>query len=180
MFGNRTILYWFSYPLRNTVCPYFDITFAECSRLVPVFCFDPREEQFFSNSSAFYRYWNETVERVETLRSGLQSKGSNLLIVNGSYEVLIPSLSRVLNADEVVANTEISSTDLISSNLVDFRKKKTLEIQYNLKMHSITMKLENIGASQFNEYSDKFYLPPFPEINPGNVPVKPLQEFKHH
>lgn len=174
MFGNRTILLWLRSPQWQADYSHFGISLSECSKFVPVYCFDPREEQFFNNLSDYHQYWNETVESVKKLRVDLQSKGSNLLIVNGSYEVLIPSLSRVLDAKEVVANSEISASNLFFSNLVEFRNQKTFEIQHHLKMHSISMKLE-IGSSQkVAQETSSYYFPPFPEINPGNLPVNPL------
>lgn len=180
MFGNRTILYWFRDPQWNSETWQYGKSFEECSRFVPVFCFDTREEQFFNNPAEYHRYWDETIECVETIRAGLRSKGSNLLIVTGSYEVMIPSLSRVLNADEVVALQIKNPTNAFSSNLVEFRNRKTNEIQYNLKMHSISMKFENCDAIPQSGVSESLFLPPFPEINPGNLPNKGIQQLNSH
>jgi deoxyribodipyrimidine photolyase len=170
MLSHKSVLYWLREPSLDPEQLSLQLSFEECNGFIPVFCFDSRDERFFSCKETYRNYLNKTIKEVADLRTKLQQKGSNLLIVNGNYEVLIPSLSRILQVNEVVTSANLVPGNANLDELADFRKRKTEEIEYYLRMHSISMKIEKESSNK-SSFSEIFYFPPFPEINPGMLPV---------
>ena len=109
MESKERLLYWFREPALVGDISCLCQESEGCRELVPVFCFDPREEQLMSQTESRLK-----VQRIALLREALKSRGSNLLVVYNSYEVIIPSLSRVLNVSNVLTHplsfTSLSET----------------------------------------------------------------------
>ena len=153
------LLYWFREPalLEDISCLCQE---AEgCRELVPVFCFDPREEKLSDPTEL-----SKKSSKVARLREELKSRGSNLLVVYNFYEVIIPSLARVLQVNKVLTH-RLSSCSLNHEQVIhEFREDKFKETGHLLNMHSINLKISNL-----NQTSAWMPLPVFPSINPGSI-----------
>ena len=142
--------------------------FGDAITLIPMFCFDPRESHHFPDKQLFERFNSELVSGVELLRQDLLSRGSNLLVVNGHYEKVIPSIARVMLVDEVVTYYPPANQNRVFEQLMAFRENASNELSFQLNMHSIPFRAEplpNYGQT----ISDPTF-PPFPRINPGAIP----------
>lgn len=157
------ILYWFREPVFHTDLACLCQALSGCRELIPVFCFDSRESHHGLSENSFQTQLSD----VARLREELKQKGSNLLVVYNHYEVIIPSLARVLNVDRVVTHPLSGSKSGEPVTLRHFREEKFNEVQYLLKMHSIG--IEVTGPAKPVPVS---ILPNFPSINPGVL--KPL------
>lgn len=142
--------------------------FGDAITLIPVFCFDPRESDLFPDKQIFNRFNHELVTGVEMLRQDLVNRGSNLLVMNGYYEKVIPSIARVLQVNEVVAFDHPAKQHLIFERLMAFRRYSMQEVSFQLNMHSIPFKSEPLPA--FGHSLTEHTFPPFPRINPGAIP----------
>jgi deoxyribodipyrimidine photolyase len=140
--------------------------FSDAITLIPVFCFDPREKEFFNDNHQFSDFNTSLLDGVSRLRSELVSKGSNLLVSNGNYEKVIPSLARVLQANEVVTFHQGTHHSVLE-NLASFRADSINQVAFNLNMHSIGFRLEEQASFAL---PGNFNFPPFPKINPGRIP----------
>jgi deoxyribodipyrimidine photolyase len=164
MHQENRILFWFRENLELSSNKQLISAIRNCSSLIPVFCFDPREPRLLDEEEAG-TFRLKLVEKVINLRNGLLNKGSNLLVVNDHYEKIIPSLARVLEVNLVV--TDNTDTDFeMYPEIKNHRSKKTNELAFLLNMHSIELKsLEE----QTGEYAPDIF-PCFPDINPGIIP----------
>jgi len=179
MFESRTILYWFREPGNLPINSHGDSPFRDCSGLIPVFCFDFREERLFENREDYTKYMNDVIKKVGEMRLSLQQRGSNLLILNGSYEILIPSVARVLSVDEVIAGFDSTPYNHNTAGLLDFRNRKTGEVNHLLNMHSIAMRTEDQAVPNF-VFDGGGNLPAFPSINAGTVPGYQMAEVRNY
>ncbi len=153
------ILYWFREPalIEDISCLCQE---AEgCHELVPVFCFDSREGNLTEVSDR-----RQKALRVAQLREDLKSRGSNILVVYNFYEVIIPSLARVLKVSKVLTHPLSPTPSSKDQVLTEFREEKLKEVGHFLNMHSIDLKV-----SQLNNITGWMPLPVFPSINPGQI-----------
>ena len=142
--------------------------FGDAITLIPMFCFDPREANFFPDKQLFKRFNRELISGVELLRQDLVSRGSNLLVMNGHYENVIPSIARVMRVDEVVTYNHPANQHRVFEHLMAFRENSSQELSFQLNMHSISFRSEPLPASGHALNDPTF--PPFPRINPGAIP----------
>ncbi len=164
--GNR-VLFWFRNHLSIHRNPALVKALMDCTELIPVYCFDPREVAISVNANESETAVNQLIIKVSKLRDQLQNKGSNLLIVNNNYEQIIPSLARVLSVNEVISDPLLIEKDRKHLLSIQFRNQKTLEVKTLLSMHSIPFN------SHFQEHSSEplhLLFPEFPEIRCGQIP----------
>lgn len=159
MESQERLLYWFREPVLVGDIACLCQETEGCSELVPVFCFDQREEQMMTESESRIK-----VRQVARLRDALKSRGSNLLVVYNSYEVIIPSLARVLNVSKVLSHPLAFTSPSDEPLLHDFRETRLKEVGHLLNMHSIDLKISNLKNSPV-----WMPLPVFPAINPGQI-----------
>jgi len=164
--GNK-ILFWFreSFALDNSevLCNAIN----DYAEVIPVFCFDPREQELIKGLYASSDLINDQIRKAQLLRKELQLHGSNLLVVNHPYEKIIPSLARVLKVTKVVTNQLVDPETVSCPELSSFRNQKAREISYLLNLHSIPVIFEKNSS---HNYKLPLSLPGFPEINPGLIP----------
>ena len=157
MESSGTIMYWFREPAMPDEISCLCRESEGCRELIPVFCFDSREEKL--TETAEYR---QNVLRVTRLREELKSKGSNLLVVYNHYEIIIPSLARVLKASKVLTHPIFTASQ--NTPLYDFREEKFREVSHLLNMHSIPLRTTHLNGG-----AGRIPLPLFPSINPGSI-----------
>lgn len=153
------LLYWFREPFLTGDIACLCQETKGCSELVPVFCFDQREENLMTESDSRFK-----VQQVARLRDDLKSRGSNLLVVYNSYEIIIPSLARVLKVGKVLSHPLALTSPSDEALLHDFREAQLKEVGHLLNMHSIDLKINNS-----KNLPDWMPLPVFPAINPGQI-----------
>lgn len=141
--------------------------FGDAVSLIPLFCFDPRERNCFGDAGQYDKYHKMLTQNVAELRQDLLSRGSNLLVVNGQYEKMIPSIARVLGASEVVTFNDLGSSASFSGSLHSLKLDAVHQVSFNLGMHSIMFNTFDF-PSDSNQANPLF--PPFPRINPGRIP----------
>lgn len=163
--GNR-VLFWFRNNLSINGNSSLQSALHSCTELIPVFCFDPREITVTSEPNMQELTANQLINKVAGLREQLKSKGSNLLVVNNYYERIIPSLSRVLNVNEVISDA-LQSVNEVNYHTILFRNQKAEEVKRLLNMHSIPFNLCN---QQYPTDQIQSIFPAFPEINSGQMP----------
>jgi deoxyribodipyrimidine photolyase len=137
---------------------------------VPVYCFDPREASVSEHQDPDGKFFDALVRQVKSLRCALRRKGSDLLVVNGFYERMIPSLARVLQVKNVVSLMRPPDSFSANDPLMKFRSEKEKEIDRLLNMHSIPFQQGISGSAILSEPA---LFPAFPDINPGQIPAYP-------
>lgn len=142
--------------------------FGDAVSLVPLYCFDPRERGCFQDPYQFEKYHNMVLDSVLSLRNDLQTRNSNLLVVNGNYEKMIPSIARVLGASEVVTFNFPETPFLLNTTLQSFKSQSLNDVSFNLGMHSIAFRTVDPPSDNSNGLP---VFPPFPRINPGSIPT---------
>lgn len=163
--NSKTILLWCREP---SWCKGLSpAPFGDHVSLVPTYCFDPREFELFADNQSHQSYRCETLKGVEQLRQDLVARGSNLLVSNGHYEKVIPSIARVLQVDEVVTFLNTDPQIGVFENLMSFRAESLSQVSFQLNMHSIGFRM--LDLKDFKAYTAPA-LPPFPKINPGRIP----------
>ena len=142
--------------------------FGDAVTLIPLYCVDPRESQLFPDKQLFERFRRELFSGIEVLRNDLISRGSNLLVMNGQYEKVVPSIARVLCADEVVTFNHPANQHRVFEHLMAHRENALHEVAFQLNMHSISFRTEPLPVLDYATNDPAF--PPFPRINPGSIP----------
>ncbi|MDS0294790.1 DASH family cryptochrome [Halogeometricum luteum] len=108
----ETALVWFRRDLRVRDNPTLAAA-ADADRLIPVYCFDPREyglrEYGGERSFRFRKTGSHRVrfrrESVADLRESLSARGSGLVVRRGRPEEVLPELAAAVDADRVFAQT---------------------------------------------------------------------------
>jgi deoxyribodipyrimidine photolyase len=164
MICRKQVLFWFREHLEleghHGLCKALN----EASTIIPVYCFDPREAVI--DPVTFSSSIKKQVDAVISLRAALMQRGSNLLVVEGYFEKIIPSLARVLQVQQVVTHIYMEGK---GNKLADFRWQKAGEVAQLLNMHSIPVLFEGPCLPD-DKLPVKF--PGFPEIEPGSIPYK--------
>lgn len=167
--GNHSkILFWFREDLDILRNKAFHDALMLSSELIPVFCFDVREQHLMHPLTGSQTdYFSNLILKVSHLRNELLKRGSNLMVVHDRYERIIPSLARVLGVHQV--RTENFSPEYRGENveISRFRNLKTLEIRKLLNMHSIPVVVD---SSFCNRILLPTTFPDFPDVNPGEIP----------
>lgn len=86
----------------------------KADQLLPVYCLDPRHFELtpfgFPKTGAFRAQF--LLESLQTLKSRLRNKGSDLLILYGKPEELLPALAQEIKASWVFAHKEITDEEI--------------------------------------------------------------------
>jgi hypothetical protein len=114
------------------------------------------------DKSDFLKWKRRTELQLTSLKSALTSSGSNLLVVGGISERIIPSFSRVLHVNKVVICQQDRMKTRCPEPLNEFKNNIADKVKFELKMHSIDFHLEAIKSPDLRS---NMPLPPFPEIN---------------
>lgn len=108
--GKKTGIVWFRGDLRLHDHEALQKAHAECSSLVPVYCFDPREfgvsPQGYDKTGPFRASF--LIDAVTDLRERLRQAGSELIVRIGRPEEIVPEIGRKLGADAVYCHTEVT------------------------------------------------------------------------
>eukprot|EP00890_Picochlorum_soloecismus_P005409 jgi/Picsp_1/586/NSC_00583-R1_blue-light photoreceptor phr2-like len=108
--GRKTGIVWFRGDLRLHDHEALQRAHAECSSLVPVYCFDPREfgvsPQGYDKTGPFRASF--LIDAVTDLRERLRQAGSELIVRIGHPEEIVPEIGRKIGADAVYCHTEVT------------------------------------------------------------------------
>lgn len=126
---------------------------------VPVYCFDPREASLSEQHDPCGKLFHAQIRQVKSLRFALRKKGCDLLVVNGFYERMIPSLARVLQVKHVVSMLNLPDSIPADDPVKKFRSEKEREVISLLNMHSIPF-LQGLTGS--NVMAEPALFPAFP------------------
>lgn len=84
---------------------------AECTSILPVYCFDPREYGTMKNrkygKTGPYRA-TFVIDAVRDLRERLRERGSDLMVVIGKPEEVLPEIARKVGASALYCHTEVT------------------------------------------------------------------------
>jgi deoxyribodipyrimidine photolyase len=168
MKSQNRILFWFreNLNLKGNLALYKALD--ECSELIPVYCFDPREIAISNELENQKLFINQLITKVSLLRNNLQKNGTNLLVVNDYFEKVIPSLARILQVDSVISDLPVQENYSSFDKVSGFRYQKVIEVKNLLNMHSIPV---NLSVFQPADACMPSIFPTFPEINPGIIPT---------
>ena len=123
--SERRILIWYRADLRLHDHEPLYQALKQQARVVPVYCFDPRQfgqTSFgFPKTGAFRAQF--LLESVADLRRSLQSLGSDLVVRSGKPEVVIPELVQQLDVTAIHYHQEVTSEELV----VETALKQALE-----------------------------------------------------
>jgi deoxyribodipyrimidine photo-lyase len=120
----KTILYWFKHDLRIHDMPGIS-AIHEGDYLVPVYIFDPRHSEIldygFPKMSARRKFF--LCESVLALQKKLRSLNSDLLILEGKPEEIIPMLVQecdidLIHTEKEIAHEEVSLIERIKKQIV--------------------------------------------------------------
>ena len=102
--ADTPVIIWFKHDLRIDDHPGLHQALATSTSIIPVFCFDPRryEQIVHSTSSAA-----ALSRAVTSLKSSLQSLGSDLIISSGSWEEQLPKIVATVGATAVITEEEL-------------------------------------------------------------------------
>ena len=108
------ILIWYRNDLRSHDHEALDAALKLQARVIPVYCFDPRQfgqTSFgFPKTGAFRAQF--LLESVADLRQSLRSLGSDLIVRSGKPEAVIPDLAQHLGVSAVHYSREVTSEEL--------------------------------------------------------------------
>ncbi|EFN59149.1 hypothetical protein CHLNCDRAFT_56756 [Chlorella variabilis] len=112
--GRRPGIVWFRGDLRLHDNEALARAQAECSSLLPVYCFDPREygksPQGYDKTGPYRAQF--LAEAVADLRAALRAAGSELVVRVGRPEEVVGELVRRTGAGAVYCHTEVAYEDL--------------------------------------------------------------------
>lgn len=139
----------------------------ECSSILPVFCFDPRD--YGKSSSGFdktgpYRA-KFLLDCVADLRKNLRERGSDLFVRIGLPEVVLPQLAKAVGAEKVFSHMEVTAEEAES------------EIKVEAKLKEVGVEMSKSWGSTLYHLEDlPFSLPDMPSNYGGfRVAVKNLK-----
>ncbi|WPT14354.1 Blue-light photoreceptor PHR2 [Picochlorum sp. SENEW3] len=112
--GRKVGIVWFRNDLRLHDHEALSRATAECSSMLPVYCFDPRE--YGESRPQRGRKYGKTgpyratflIDAVTDLRERLRQRGSDLVVAVGKPEDVIPEIGRKIGADAVYCHTEVT------------------------------------------------------------------------
>lgn len=112
--GRKAAIVWFRNDLRVHDNEALDVANKDCSSIVPIYCFDPRE--YGKSLSGFHKtgpYRAKFIlESVADLRRRLRELGSELIVRVGKPEEVIPRLVQQLQISQVLCHGEVTHDDL--------------------------------------------------------------------
>ncbi|KAG7672012.1 hypothetical protein Ndes2526B_g07033 [Nannochloris sp. 'desiccata'] len=108
--GRKPGIVWFRSDLRLDDNEALNKANAECSSVLPVYCFDPRD---YSRSPQGYDRTGPyraafLLQAVSDLRTRLQASGSDLIIRMGHPEEIVAELARCVGASSVYCHSEVT------------------------------------------------------------------------
>lgn len=94
---------------------------AECTSILPVYCFDPREygpvkTRKYGKTGPYRATF--VIDAVRDLRERLRERGSDLIVVVGRPEEVVPALARKVGASAIFCHTEVTHEETRVENLV--------------------------------------------------------------
>lgn len=111
--GRKVALVWFRNDLRIHDNEALDTANKDCTSIVPVYCFDPRE--YGKSPSGFHKtgpYRAKFImESVADLRKRLRELGTELIVRVGKPEEVIPKLVRQLQVTNVLCHGEVTQDE---------------------------------------------------------------------
>ena len=139
MVKGNTILFWFREELCLRDIELYEYATGNNADIIPVFCFDPREE-IFSNKNVQTPELNFQIpEGIAAFCEKLHEQGTHVVLFHDSVEKVIPSLARVLSARKVLTGALLLPEKSISPALTEFKNQKVLEVASILNLHSISL-----------------------------------------
>lgn len=125
-------IHWFRNDLRVSDHEILSSISSKCDMLIPVFIFDKRnwkKTELGLPKTGKYRT-KFLLETLESLRKKLKSLGSNLLILDGESENIIPQLCYLYKADVVSFEEENTSEEkIVEKNVIESLNQARIEIQ---------------------------------------------------
>lgn len=125
-------IHWFRNDLRVSDHQILSDISSKCDMLIPVFIFDKRnwkKTELGLPKTGKYRT-KFLLETLESLRKKLKSLGSNLLILDGEPENIIPQLCYLYKADVVSFEEENTSQEKkVELSLIESLNQARIEIQ---------------------------------------------------
>lgn len=110
---NKRLIVWFRNDLRLHDHAALYSALHKSEEIIPVYCFDPR--MFEKTSLGFNKTGNYRakflLQAVENLRSNLQKVGSNLLILHGNPEELIPQAAKDHGVQGIYFSEEVTTEE---------------------------------------------------------------------
>ncbi len=153
----KTHLIWYRNDLRMGDYPPLKTieTEAETSQLIPLYCFDPR--QFTTTSFGFPKTGSFRaqflLESLTDLRKSWRSHHSNLVILRGLPEEIIPALVKKFSISTVHFHQEVTAEEIAVEKAL---KKALTSLQVEIKTYTI--------ATLFHPKDLPFHINYLPEI----------------
>jgi deoxyribodipyrimidine photo-lyase len=119
--AEKCILVWFRNDLRIHDNELLWEASEKASQIIPVYIFDPRYYQTttYNTLKTGKLRAQFILESVADLKKSLQNLGSDLLVLSGKPEELIPEIAQKYGADVVYHHREVASEETEISNLVE-------------------------------------------------------------
>lgn len=131
--SGRTILVWFRNDLRIHDNEILLEATQKATKIIPVFCFDPRhytQTSYKTQKTGAFRT-QFLLESVADLKASLQKLGGNLLITIAKPEEILPEICKKYSVDEVYHHREVAAEETaISSNLEDALWKLRINLKH--------------------------------------------------
>ena len=131
--SEKTILVWFRNDLRIHDNEILLEATLKATKIVPVFCFDPRhyEETAYKTQKTGIFRTQFLLESVADLKASIQKLGGDLLITSGKPEEILPEICKKYSVDEVYHHREVASEEtVISSHLEDALWKQRINLKH--------------------------------------------------
>lgn len=132
--GRKVGIVWFRSDLRLHDNESLNRASTECTSILPVYCFDPREygrsPQGYDRTGPYRASF--LIQAVTDLKNRLQSAGADLVVRIGRPEEVIPELARKVGASAVYAHREVTYEEVkVESNVVEALKREA-----NIQFHA--------------------------------------------
>lgn len=133
---------WFKNDLRLHDQKALTEALGQSKEILPVYCIDPRQFENthlgFPKQGAFFGRF--LLESLNDLKSSMQAKGSNLLVLEGKPEELIPALCEQYDIEAVFGSKEVGTEEIAIENALEnalWKHKIPLKLYWQSTLYHI-------------------------------------------
>lgn len=185
--STKTALLWFRNDLRLHDNEALCLALEKADQILPVFCIDPRlfrRAAFGLPKTGPFRA-QFLLESLHAIRSRLQEKGSNLLILHGEPEVVLPALARQTGVSWIFAHKEVTHEETQAELALEkalFKTGITLETVWGATLYhleDLPMPMHALPDmfTQFRKQVEKYVEVRELFPTPASIPTMPRKEW---
>lgn len=185
--SDKNAILWFRNDLRLHDHEALVSALQKADRIIPVYCLDPRHfgqtSYGFPKTGAFRG--NFLLECLQSLKARLREKGSDLMVVHGKPEEVLPALAKEHKISWVFAHKEVAEEETSVEQALEtvlFKEGITLELSWGSTLYhpdDLPMPIQSLPDifTKFRKLAEKesSIRQQFP--TPFTIPTLPLEDW---